>query len=145
MLNLQAIKSAIPLLFSFIIIGFIAKLGYDNAHLQQANITLAKDKVALEKDIRQLNEKNDGLAQSVQLLVRSGNQQNEIVKTEAKRRTAAEMKQQRLQDEIKEALKSSQCNFVVLPDGAIDRLREESDSIRSGKGKSATATGKSVK
>lgn len=145
MLNLTAIKSAIPLIFAFIIIGFIAKLGYDNAHLQQANNTLSSEKTALEKDIRQLNEKNDGLAQSVQMLVRNGNQQNDIVKAETKRRTAAEMKQQRLQDEIKEALKSSQCNFVVLPDGAIERLREESDSIRSGKGKSATATSKSVK
>lgn len=132
-------------MFAFIIIGFIAKLGYDNAHLQQANNTLSREKTALEKDIRQLNEKNDGLAQSVQMLVRNGNQQNDIVKAETRRRTAAEMKQQRLQDEIKEALKGSQCNFVVLPDGAIERLREESDSIRSGKGKSATATGKSVK
>ncbi|WP_246803246.1 alkaline shock response membrane anchor protein AmaP [Citrobacter pasteurii] len=145
MLNINAIKSAIPLVFSFIIIGFIAKLGYDNAHLQQANTTLANDKSTLEKDIRQLNEKNDGLAQSVQMLVRNGNQQNDIVKAETKRRTAAEMKQQRLQDEIKDALKSSQCNFVVLPDGAVERLREESDSVRSHKGKSTTHPSKPSK
>lgn len=145
MLNLTAIKSAIPLIFSFIIIGFIAKLAYDNDHLQKANTTLANDKATLEKDIRQLNEKNDGLAQSVQMLVRNGNQQNDIVKAETKRRTAAEMKQQRLQDEIKDALKSSQCNFVVLPDGAVERLREESDSVRSHKGKSTTHSSKPAK
>lgn len=54
MINLQDIKSAIPLLFAFLIIGFIAKLGYDN-------IQLESDNNSLRADVRQLNKKNDGL------------------------------------------------------------------------------------
>ena len=114
MLNLQAIKSAIPLVFSFIIIGFIAKLGYDN-------IQLESDNKGLRSDVKQLNQKNNGLAESVQTLSDQVGEQNNLIKAETKRRAAAEMKQQRLQDEIKEILKSNPCSVVVLPDGIVER------------------------
>ncbi|UPQ70549.1 DUF2570 domain-containing protein [Kluyvera ascorbata] len=135
MLNLQAIKSAIPLVFSFIIIGFIAKLGYDN-------IQLESDNKGLRSDVKQLNKKNDGLAESIKTLAEQAAAQNEIVKTESKRRAAAEMKQQRLQGEIAEMLRGDKCAHVNVPDGVADRLREQTDSIRSSKGEAATDTSK---
>lgn len=135
MINLQAIKSAIPLLLAFIIIGFIAKLGYDN-------IQLESDNRALQADVKQLNKKNDGLANSIKVLADQTVAQNEIVKTESKRRAAAEMKQQRLQDEVKQALRESQPSVVALPDSVIERLREKSDSVRSGKSEPAADTSK---
>ena len=138
MLNLTAIKSAIPLVFAFLIIGFIAKLGYDN-------IQLESDNNSLRADVRQLNKKNDGLAESVKALADQAVAQNEIVKTESKRRAAAEMKQQRLQDEVKQALRESQPSVVALPDSVIDRLREKSDSVRSGKSETAPDTSKPSK
>lgn len=128
MINLQAIKSAIPLLFAFLIIGFIAKLGYDN-------IQLESDNNSLRADVRQLNKKNDGLAESIKTLADQAVSQNEIVKAESKRRAAAEMKQQRLQGEIAEMLRGEKCAIVAIPDGVVDRLREQADSIRGSKGK----------
>lgn len=144
MLSLQAIKSAIPLLFSFIIIGFIAKLGYDNAHLQETNTLLSDSKKTLEDDVRQLNAKNNGLANSVRLLTNLVSKQNQILESESKRRAAAEMKQQRLQDEIKELLKNSPCGIIAIPDAIIDRLREKADSVRSGKSEASANSSKPV-
>ncbi|MES3628286.1 DUF2570 domain-containing protein [Citrobacter freundii] len=138
MINLQDIKSAIPLLFAFLIIGFIAKLGYDNVQLES-------DNNSLRDDVRQLNKKNDGLAESVKTLADQAASQNEIVKAESKRRAAAEMKQQRLQGEIAEMLRGEKCAIVAIPDGVVDRLREKSDSVRSGKSEAATDTGKPAK
>ena len=138
MLNLTAIKSAIPLVFAFLIIGFIAKLGSDN-------IQLESDNNSLRADVRQLNKKNDGLAESIKTLADQAVAQNEIVKTKSKRRAAAEMKQQRLQDEVKQALRESQPSVVALPDSVIDRLREKSDSVRSGKGETTPDAGKPAK
>lgn len=138
MLNLTAIKSVIPLVFAFLIVGFIAKLGYDN-------IQLESDNNSLRSDVRQLNKKNDGLAESIKTLADQAVAQNEIVKTESKRRAAAEMKQQRLQDEVKQALRESQPSVVALPDSVIDRLREKSDSVRSGKSETAPDTSKPSK
>ena len=138
MLNLQAIKSAIPLVFAFLIIGFIAKMGYDN-------IQLTSENASLKKDNRELNKKNDGLAESIKTLADQAVAQNEIVKTESKRRAAAEMKQQRLQDEVKQALRESQPSVVALPDSVIERLREKSDSVRSGKSEPAADTRKPAK
>lgn len=138
MLNLQAIKSAIPLVFAFLIIGFIAKLGYDN-------IQLTSENASLKGDVRQLNKKNDGLAESIKTLAEQVGAQNEIVKAESRRRAAAEIKQQRLQDEVKQALRESQPSVVALPDSVIDRLREKSDSVRSGKSEPPSDTGKPSK
>lgn len=138
MLNLQAIKSAIPLVFAFLIIGFIAKMGYDN-------IQLTGENASLKKDNRDLNKKNDGLAESIKTLADQVGAQNEIVKTESKRRAAAEMKQQRLQGEIAEMLRGDKCANVNVPDGVADRLREQADSIRSSKGETATDTSKSTR
>ncbi|MEQ9910974.1 DUF2570 domain-containing protein [Pectobacterium polaris] len=133
MLNLTAIKSSIPLLFTFLIIGFIAKLGYDNIQLENDNATL-------RSDVLQLNKKNDGLAESIKTLAEQAIAQNDIVKAESKRRAAAEMKQQRLQDEVKQALRESQPSVVALPYPVVERLREKSDSVRSGKSEAEPTT-----
>lgn len=145
MINLQAIKNAIPLVFAFIIIAFIAKLGYDNVQLESDKALLASERTALQGEIQQLNKKNDGLAESIKILADQANAQNEIVKTESTRRAAAEMKQQRLQGEIAEMLRKDKCAIIAFPDGIVDRLREQADAVRSGKGKSSSDTGKSSK
>lgn len=138
MLNLTTIKSAIPLVFAFLIIGFIAKLGYDN-------IQLESDNNSLRDDVRQLNKKNDGLAESVKTLADQADSQNEIVKAESKRRAAAEMKQQRLQGEIAEMLRGEKCAIVAIPDGVVDRLRGQTYSIRGNKGKASANPERSAK
>ncbi|PWD66513.1 DUF2570 domain-containing protein [Pectobacterium parmentieri] len=136
--NIQAIKSAIPLLFAFLIIAFITKLGYDNIQLESDNATL-------RGDVLQLNKKNDGLAESIKTLAEQAIAQNDIVKAESKRRAAAEMKQQRLQDEVKQALRESQPSVVALPYPVLERLREKSDSVRNGKSEVASDTSEPAK
>lgn len=138
MLSNNTLKVLIPVIFTVIIVGFIAKLGYDNVQLSSAN-------ESLKADVRQLNKKNDGLADAINTLSQQAAAQNEIVKAESTRRAAAEMKQQRLQDEVKQALRDSKPSVVALPDSVIDRLREKSDSVRSGKSETATDTSQPAK
>lgn len=124
--SLNALKILIPVIFTVIIIGFIAKLGYDNQNLTNHN-----------ERLRTLNSellsKNNDLAATIKNLADRVGEQNEIVRTEAKRRAAAEMKQQGLQDEIKEALRGNTCSVVVMPDDVTGKLREQADSVRNGK------------
>lgn len=124
--SLNALKILIPVIFTVIIIGFIAKLGYDNQNLTNRN-----------ERLRTLNSellsKNNDLAATIKNLADRVGEQNEIVRTEAKRRAAAEMKQQGLQDEIKDALRGNTCSVVVMPDDVTGKLRVQADSVRNGK------------
>ena len=132
-LSPERLKTLIPYIFLIIILGFIGKLGYDNTVLTGRNERLRDANVTLS------NQNND-LAATLNNLADKVGEQNEIVKTEALRRAAAEMKQQRLQDEVKEALRSNTCSVVTVPDSAADKLREYADSLRAGSG--GTASGK---
>jgi len=138
MQNMNAIRILIPVIFVVIIIGFIAKLGYDNQILTQRN-----ERLRLQNT--ELMTKNTDLAGTIKTLAAHVGEQNEIVRAETKRRAAAEMKQQGLQDEVKQVLRDSTCSVVLVPDDVTDKLLEQADSVRSGKGTTAADTGKPAK
>lgn len=133
----ERLKTLIPYLFLLIILGFIGKLGYDNTVLTSRNERL--------RDANShLSSQNNDLAATLNNLADKVGEQNEIVKAEARRRAAAEMKQQRLQDEVKEALRGNTCSVVAVPDAAADRLRKQSDSVQNGKATKPANTRKSA-
>ena len=134
-MNVTCILS--PVIF-VVIIGFIAKLGYDNQILTQRN-----ERLRLQNT--ELMSKNTDLAGTIKTLAAYVGEQNEIVRAETKRRAAAEMKQQGLQDEVKQVLRDSTCSVVLVPDDVTDKLRDQADSVRSGKGSAAADTGKPAK
>lgn len=134
-MNLTTIKHFIPFFFALIIIGFIVKLGADNRQLRISN-------AALISESKQLNVKNADLATTLQNLADAVTDMNKQVDKEAKRRAAAEMKSQRLQDEVKDALKNNKCSIELIPDSVVDQLRRQADSIRSGKDTESTDSGK---
>ncbi len=136
--NLNALKILIPVIFTVIIIGFIAKLGYDNQNLTQRN-------EKLRTLTSELLSKNNDLAATIKNLADRIGEQNKIVATETKRRAAAEMRQQGLQDEVKDALRESKPSVVLVPDDVVDRLREQADSVRNGADTSPANTSKPVK
>lgn len=134
-MNLATIKHFIPFFFALIIIGFIVKLGADNRQLRISN-------AALISESKQLNTKNEDLATTLQNLADAVTDMNKQVDKEAKRRAAAEMKSQRLQDEVKDALKNNKCSIELIPDSVVDQLRRQADSIRSGKDTDSSDSGK---
>ncbi len=134
-MSFTTIKNLIPFVFALIIIGFIAKLGADNRQLRIENSSLVKDN-------RELNGKNADLANTLQNLADKVGEMNQLVDAESRRRAAAEMKSQRLQEEVKSALKDNKCSVELIPDSVIDQLRRQADSIRGGEGTYATDTSK---
>lgn len=134
-MSFTTIKNLIPFVFALIIIGFIAKLGADNRQLRIENSSLVKDN-------RELNGKNADLANTLQNLADKVGEMNQLVDAESRRRAAAEMKSQRLQEEVKSALKDNKCSVELIPDSVIDQLRRQADSIRGGEVTDTTDTGK---
>jgi peptidoglycan hydrolase CwlO-like protein len=129
------IKNLIPFVFAAIIIGFIVKLGADNRQLRISNASLTAES-------KQLNVKNNDLATTLQNLTDAVTDMNKLVDKEAKRRAAAEMKSQKLQEEVKDALKDNKCSIELIPDSVIEQLRRQADSIRSGKDTEGSNSGK---
>ena len=134
-MNLNTIRALIPFVFAVIILGFIAKMGVDNSQLRNRN-------EQLQKDSRQLSVKNDDLANTLQNLTDAVTAMNKLVGTEAKRRAAAEMKSQRLQEEVKSALKDNKCSIELIPADAVIGVRKAAASARSGKGSDGSNPGK---
>ncbi|WP_319727494.1 DUF2570 domain-containing protein [Cronobacter malonaticus] len=134
-MSFTTIKNLIPFVFALIIIGFIAKLGADNRQLRIENSSLVKDN-------RELNGKNADLANTLQNLADKVGEMNQLVDAESRRLAAAEMKSQRLQEEVKSALKDNKCSVELIPDSVIDQLRRQADSVRGGEGTDTTDTGK---
>lgn len=134
-MNLTIIKNLIPFVFAAIIIGFIVKLGTDNRQLRISN-------AALITEAKQLNSKNNDLANTLQNLADRVGDMNKLVDKEARRRSAAEMKSQRLQEEVKDALKNNKCSIELIPDSVVDQLRRQADSVRNGKDTIDTDTSK---
>ncbi|EBH3060776.1 DUF2570 domain-containing protein [Salmonella enterica] len=122
-MSITTIKNLIPFIFALIIIGFIVKLGADNRQLRISNASLTEES-------KQLNVKNNDLATTLQNLTDAVTDMNKLVDKEAKRRAAAEMKSQRLQEEVKAALKDNQCATVLLPDSVVQSLLEQEKSMR---------------
>lgn len=135
-MNLTFIKNLIPFFFAAIIIGFIVKLGTDNRQLKISN-------AALIAEAKHLHSKNDDLANTLQNLADRVGDMNKLVDKEARRRSAAEMKSQRLQEEVKDALKNNKCSIELIPDSVVDQLRRQADSVRNGKSADDTDSGKS--
>lgn len=136
--NVNALKILIPVIFTVVIIGFIAKLGYDNQNLTQRN-------EKLRTLTSELLSKNNDLAATIKNLADRIGEQNRIVATETKRRAAAEMKQQGLQDEVKDALRDSKPSVMLVPDDVVERLREQADSVRNGADATPANTSKPAK
>lgn len=120
-----------------IVILLTMKLVSDNKQLGQ-------DNGRLSEQIRDVSSKNDALASSLDSLVAQVAEMNKIVATESKRRAAAEMKSQRLQEEVKSALKDNKCTIELIPDGGVIGLRKAADSARGHKGTNSVDTGKSA-
>ena len=110
--------------------------------LASDNKQLSSDNGKLSEQIKDVGSKNDALSSSLDSLVGQVAEMNKIVATEAKRRAAAEMKSQRLQEEVKSALKDNKCTIELIPDGAVIGLRKAADSARSDKGKKPSDTSK---
>lgn len=138
MFNLNTLRLLIPVIFVVIIVGFIAKLGYDNQNLTNRN-------EKLRSLTNELLSKNNDLAATIKNLAERVGEQNQIVAAETKRRAAAELKQQGLQDEVKDALRESKPSVVLVPDDVVDRLRQQADSVRNGKDASSADTSQPAK
>jgi len=116
-----------------------------NAQLSATNLRLEAKVTEGEKEKERINSKNDDLANTLQNLTDKIGQANTIASTEARRRAAAEMKNNRLQEEVKGALKDNKCSNDVIPDAVISRLLEQANRIRIGKDADYSDSGKSDK
>lgn len=106
--------------------------------------SLVEENSVLSEQTAALSSKNDSLIKSVDNLATEVKTMNGIVATESRRRAAAEMKIQRLQEEVKYALKASQCAAEPVPDVADVRVREAANDTRRGKAAPPADTSKSA-
>ncbi|MFZ4835778.1 DUF2570 domain-containing protein [Rouxiella sp. Mn2063] len=119
-----------------IVVILTLRLGADNRKLSEENGRLAEQSA-------ELSHKNDGLAESLSTLSNEVQLMNKLVATESKRRAAAEMKSQKLQEEVKGALKDNQCAREPVPSDAVNGVRKAADSARSHKSKKPSRASKS--
>lgn len=112
--------------------------------LASDNKKLSVDNGKLSEQIKDVGKKNEGLANSIDGLVEQIGVMNKIVATEARRRAAAEMKSQKLQDEVKSALKGNQCAIEYIPADAVVGVRKAADSARGSKSKKSSHSSKSA-
>ncbi|HCR1905267.1 DUF2570 domain-containing protein [Enterobacter asburiae] len=112
--------------------------------LASDNKKLSVDNGKLSEQIKDVGQKNEGLANSIDGLVEQIGVMNKIVATEARRRAAAEMKAQKLQEEVKDALKGNACAVEYIPANAVIGVRKAADSARGHKGKKSADTRKST-
>lgn len=106
------------------------------------NRKLSEDNGKLSQQITDLDSKNDSLSKSVSSLITQVSAMNKIVEKESKRRAAAEMKSQRLQEEVKSALKDNKCSIELIPGDAVVGVRKAADSARGRKSSDAANSGK---
>lgn len=110
--------------------------------LASDNRKLSEDNGRLSEQMKEIVSKNDSLSSSLNSLIGEVSAMNKIVETESKRRAAAEMKSQRLQEEVKSALKDNKCSIELIPSDAVIGVRKAADSARGGKGSGAADTSK---
>lgn len=106
-----------------IVIAMMFKLSGDNKKLSEEN-------GRLEEQTAELNSKNDGMAKSLTKLTGEIQSMNKLAADEARRRAAAEMKSQRLNEEVKDALKGNRCAVELIPERAVIGVREAAASAR---------------
>lgn len=110
--------------------------------LASDNRKLSEDNGRLSEQIKEIGSKNDTLSNSLDSLIGEVSAMNKIVATESKRRAAAEMKSQRLQEEVKNALKDNKCSIELIPSDAVIGVRKAADSARGSKGSDGADTSK---
>lgn len=137
-MNLTLIKNLIPIIFAAIIVTFLWSLNSENKKL-------TSDNNELRAEYRRVNSKNDDLANTLGNLTEKIGQANAIASTEARRRAAAEMKNNKLQEEVKDALKNNKHSVELVPDSVISRLLEQANRIRIGKDADYSDSSKSDK
>jgi len=145
MLSLSTLKNYIPILFAVIICFFLYSLYNTNEQLRIVNEGLVKEDKAKADRIENLRSKNDDFAKTFANFTKALERTNQIAEDERMRRNLVEQKNQRLQDEIKQALKNNQCSIIPVPDSVVDGLRQQADRIRNGEGASNTNSDKSAK
>lgn len=142
MLNLSTLKNYIPLLFAVIICFFLFSLYKTNQQLKRENQALVAEDRAKADRIENLRSKNDYFAETFAKFTQALEQTNQIAREEANRRDAAEKTNQRLQDEIKQALKDNRCSIIPVPDSVVDGLRGQASRVRDGNSATGTNPGK---
>jgi len=145
MLSLSTLRNYIPILFAVIICFFLYSLYNTNQQLKLVNAGLVKEDKAKADRIENLRSKNDDFANTFANFTKALERTNQIAEDERMRRNLAEQKNQRLQDEIKQALKNNQCSIIPVPDSVVDGLRQQADRVRNGEGTSNTNSDKSAK
>lgn len=115
-----------------IVIGGVAFLIFVGMRMTSNYQELVKENTTLSEQTAQLSSKNDALIKSVSDLTTEVKSMNDIVATESRRRAAAEMKSQRLQEEVKTALKENKCAAELVPVDVQKKLVELADSIKGG-------------
>ncbi|WNP36234.1 DUF2570 domain-containing protein [Enterobacter kobei] len=145
MLSLSTLRNYIPILFAVIICFFLYSLYNTNQQLRLVNAGLEKEDKAKADRIENLRSKNDDFAKTFDNFTKALERTNQIAEDERMRRNLAEQKNQRLQDEIKQALKNNQCSIIPVPDSVVDGLRQQADRVRNGESASNTNSDKPVK
>jgi len=115
-----------------IIIGLICiclwGLNARNSQLSATNERLEKLTNSKDEQINDLRSKNDGLASSVNDLVKAVNQQNAVMSQVAKQRAVTAEQNRKLQNEIKRYLASDKSAAAPVDGRAVDRLRDAAKS-----------------
>ncbi len=113
----MSIKNIIPVIFAAIIIFFLFSLNAENTRLRN-------DKKLLRSEIMRVSATNDGLALALKSLEGDIAESNRIAATELKRLTELERKNEQIQTDIKNVLRSDKCAAAVVPAAAAERLRD---------------------
>ncbi|WP_312412286.1 DUF2570 domain-containing protein [Pseudescherichia sp.] len=145
MLSLSMLRNYIPILFAVIICFFLYSLYNTNQQLRLVNEGLVKEDKAKADRIENLRSKNDDFANTFANFTKALERTNQIAEDERLRRNLAEQKNQRLQDEIKQALKNNQCSIIPVPDSVVDGLRQQADRVRNGEVSTGSNTDKPAK
>lgn len=145
MLSLSTLRNYIPILFAVIICFFLYSLYNTNQQLRLVNEGLVKEDKAKANRIENLRSKNDDFANTFANFTKALERTNQIAEDERLRRNLAEQKNQRLQDEIKQALKNNQCSIIPVPDSVVDGLRQQADRVRNGEVSTGSNTDKPTK
>jgi len=95
-----------------------------NSQLSATNDRLEKLSNSKDDQINDLRSKNDGLAASVNDLVKAVNQQNAVMTQVTEQRAVTAQQNRKLQNEIKRYLAANKAAAAPVPPDAVDRLRD---------------------
>lgn len=124
MAAIQFIKNYSHLLVIAIICVCLWMLNARSSQLEATNQRLEKLANSKDEQINDLRSKNDGLASSVNDLVKAVNQQNTVMSQVTEQRAVTAQQNRKLQNEIKRYLAADKCAVAPVPPDAADRLRD---------------------